>query len=515
MSKISAIDFANNVEYNRKRLIQHCRDNGLKINENEPLDNVVAINGQINISQPVDTFIVEFKDLDGNDFVPPQYVKKGESAVIPEGYPELDSEYLEFVEWAVSGGDDLTNVERDILCLPHYQTKYDEMSGQRPTYLICYFDDGGLSPTLNFYTATNTYIDWGDGTEPISATSSKTHTYANAGWYTIKIYGEKYAIGGNTSYGSFTTATYRYSLRKAYLSENVYTLPSHMFYNCNSLKYIVIPYNIIESLPMGFCSNSACLLSVVLPKGITNTVNNREKGHFAGCQTLKNIIIPQGLKVIGSGMFRGCLSLEKISLPNSVKSLADYAFYQCAKMKSINGIENIENFNNYCLNGCNCVESINLSDNITNINGSAFAECTKLSSVSIPNTVVSIGEYAFSSTMLKEITIPSSVMTIGTGIFNSCYNLKNVILYQDFNISGLSFTYSQLSDTCLVDIANKLKDNSNDTSKTISFGKSFNYLNIKSIYLNEYGERVDEGTDGALSWLEFVQNKNWTVSFSA
>ena len=235
MAKISALDFANNVERNRKSLRQHCLANGKDVLESATLDNVVTINNTISTSTPDGKFKVEFKDLDGNYFAPTQYVDAGGSVVLPTGHPELDSEFLEFVEWTASG--DLTNVQDNLVCLPVYQTKVNEVANQRPTILKCYFDENTLSPTLQIgSTHTNTYVNWGDGSVAEQVTSSTiSHTYASTGLYNITIYGDSYSIGGNGTAGVFTNSSYTYALLKAYLGEKLTSMGTYTFYYCYSL----------------------------------------------------------------------------------------------------------------------------------------------------------------------------------------------------------------------------------------------------------------------------------------
>ena len=441
MAKISAVDFANNVERNRRSLIQHCLANSKSVLESETLDNVVAINNTISTSTPNGKFKVEFKDLDGNYFAPTQYVDAGGSVVLPTGYPELDSEFLEFVEWTANGN--LTNVQDNLVCLPVYQTKVNEVANQRPTILKCYFDENTLSPTLQIgSTYTNTYVNWGDGSEAQQVTSSTiSHTYASAGLYNITIYGDAYNVGGSSNAGVFTNSSYKYALLKAYLGEKVTSIGDYAFYYCYSLTSITIPSSVTS------ISNSA----------------------FQYCYSLTSITIPSSVTSISNSAFQYCYSLTSVVIPNSV----------------------------------------------TSIGSNAFSSCSSLTSITIPNSVTSIGSSAFySCSSLTSITIPSSVTSIGSNAFSSCYSLTDFVLYEDFNISGLPLSSFALSDETLIDIANKLKDNTGLTVNTITFSTNKHRTRMNTIYLDVNGARVPYGTAGAVSILKFIQNKNWTVSFS-
>ena len=56
---------------------------------------------------------------------------------------------------------------------------------------------------------------------------------------------------------------------------------------------------------------------------------------FSNCD-LEEIIIPEGVKVIGVGAFDGCEKLEKIILPKSLEEIRHFAFSDCPNLTSIN-----------------------------------------------------------------------------------------------------------------------------------------------------------------------------------
>ena len=108
-----------------------------------------------------------------------------------------------------------------------------------------------------------------------------------------------------------------------------------------------------------------------------------------------HVVIPNGIKRIGSGAFSGCDKLISITIPDSVTSIGDGAFSDCISL-----------------------ERITIPDSVTSIGAWAFADCTSLTSITIPNSVTSIGAWAFADcTSLTSITIPDSVTSIGDNAF--------------------------------------------------------------------------------------------------
>ena len=85
----------------------------------------------------------------------------------------------------------------------------------------------------------------------------------------------------------------------------------------------------------------------------------------------ESVVIPDGVKIIGSNAFKGNKTVTSVTIPYGVKTIGD----------------------------------------------SAFADCNNLSSVEIPNTVTSVSDWAFSSTRLETVTIPFSVINVGFGAF--------------------------------------------------------------------------------------------------
>ena len=66
------------------------------------------------------------------------------------------------------------------------------------------------------------------------------------------------------------------------------------------------------------------------------------KTAFADCINLTEIKIANTVKDIGSGAFTSCLSLTSIVLPNSVSSIGDHAFQGCSNIINITMPKNIE-----------------------------------------------------------------------------------------------------------------------------------------------------------------------------
>ena len=79
---------------------------------------------------------------------------------------------------------------------------------------------------------------------------------------------------------------------------------------------------------------------------------------FMNCQSLKEVVLPDGILTIGSAAFGYCLGLTEISIPESVTRINYYAFSDC----------------------CN-LTAITIPDSVTAIDDAAFEYCDNLSTV--------------------------------------------------------------------------------------------------------------------------------------
>lgn len=175
--------------------------------------------------------------------------------------------------------------------------------------------------------------------------------------------------------------------------------------------------------------------SVVIPekvvhKGVSYKVTEIGEYAFQSRKELKDVTIPATVTKIGSGAFSGCENLVNVSIPNSVTYIGANAFNNTTFMNDER--QGIIYVGNCCIGFCGTYESmegeIAIKSGTRLIANSAFSGCRYSTSVTIPEGVEYIGEYAFARSGIKSATLPSTIKSIGDHAFESCSDLKRVVL---------------------------------------------------------------------------------------
>ena len=203
-----------------------------------------------------------------------------------------------------------------------------------------------------------------------------------------------------------------------------YNNPSPASQKKDSVKKVVIEDGVTSIRNSAFYDCNS-LTSITIP----NSVTSIGAYAFSNCYYLTNITIPNSVTSIENYAFRSCSSLTSITIPDSVTSIGKLAFYSCDSLTSITISNSVTSIEERAFAYCSRLTSITIPDSVTSIGEAAFAGCSSLTSITIPDSVTSIGEYAFQScSSLTSITIPDSVTSIGDYVFISCSSLTTISL---------------------------------------------------------------------------------------
>jgi len=171
--------------------------------------------------------------------------------------------------------------------------------------------------------------------------------------------------------------------------------------------------------------NFNTLKSIVIPDGITTI----SKEAFMNCENLESVTLPKSVTVIGENAFKFCSNLASINIPDSVTTIGQGAFHTCRRLKSITLPEGITTIEKRTFQFCKDLNDITIPESVKTIKMDAFMGCQSLESIKIPENVTTIEGSAFSHCKsLSSITIPSKVKTIKQATFGECQSLSSVVL---------------------------------------------------------------------------------------
>ena len=116
-------------------------------------------------------------------------------------------------------------------------------------------------------------------------------------------------------------------------------------------------------------------------------------------ESLKTVIIEEGVTSIGSGAFLEAYSLSEVTLPKTLSAVEKYAFYNCS---SLTGAF--------------------FWDSLTYIGKYAFAFCYHLDKITLPgNALLQIEDNAFTYSHISTVEIPAGLTSVPVAALQECY----------------------------------------------------------------------------------------------
>ncbi len=164
------------------------------------------------------------------------------------------------------------------------------------------------------------------------------------------------------------------------------------------------------------------------PSEITEESPDASKAWYIGDNTIKKVIIPEGVEKIGPYAFAGLTALEEIVLPSTLMSIEYGAFMGCTALTKVTGIEHVKLINKWAFQDCNLAGKISL-DSACAISDYAFAGNKYLTEIIFPETLQSVGAYAFSGNQrLESVTVKAKTVKYGAYVFKDCKSLVEMTM---------------------------------------------------------------------------------------
>ncbi len=156
----------------------------------------------------------------------------------------------------------------------------------------------------------------------------------------------------------------------------------------NTIKKVVIPDGVtkIDSYAFASCYE---LCDVCLPDGLLK-INDHA---FYNCKALKHIELPDGLTYLGTSAFADS-GLIEITIPGSLSAICSSAFQSCKKLEKVTFNPGLEKIYNKCFYECTSLKNIVLPSTLKIIEREAFVCSSGMPYIVIPQSVTEIDESA-------------------------------------------------------------------------------------------------------------------------
>ena len=102
-----------------------------------------------------------------------------------------------------------------------------------------------------------------------------------------------------------------------------------LFYDCKSLKSVIIPNSVTSIGPRAFDSCTS-LASVTFGDSVASIAQSA----FQSCTSLKSVVIPQAVAYLGSGAFLGCTNLSHATIQSSYLEFGSGVFFRSSLNES-------------------------------------------------------------------------------------------------------------------------------------------------------------------------------------
>jgi len=229
------------------------------------------------------------------------------------------------------------------------------------------------------------------------------------------------------------------------------SLGSKAFYGCPNIESVTVADSVKYCGDMAFddSKNRVCHTE----EGVYYLGNPNNKYLVAvhmRSQTLKNVVIRDGCKVIAEKSFCGYDNIESVYIPESVEYIGSSAFENNTKLAAvvIGGESCLVEIGDYAFYKCYALSAINLQAGVVRIGKSAFSRCTSLDLRTLPDSVEYIGDEVFGyCESITEFALPKKLAAIPNDAFINCFNLESITVSDGVrSIGDRAFLQTKISE---------------------------------------------------------------------
>ena len=189
------------------------------------------------------------------------------------------------------------------------------------------------------------------------------------------------------------------------------SLPDYAFADCESLRHVQLPGSLRSIGDYAFLGCSG-LESLDLPTRLTKI----GEGAFRECRSLKNLEIPAGVSVIPRYMCAWDTDLVCVVLPRGLKDIGSHAFAYCGALESVGALQN------------GAQTGVDIPYGVAHIGSNAFSFCSSIKEATLPASITELESYAFSDcSSLERIELPANDKMLGEYMVTGCPRLRLII----------------------------------------------------------------------------------------
>lgn len=116
---------------------------------------------------------------------------------------------------------------------------------------------------------------------------------------------------------------------------------------------------------------------------------------FAACSFLRRLILPDSVLFMHGGVCADCRDLEQVRLPARLETVQLLSFSSCASLKEVALPEGLRMIGPMAFAGCSALERIRVGPKLESVMKSAFLRCDRLRRPELPDTLDAQSREAF------------------------------------------------------------------------------------------------------------------------
>ncbi len=205
------------------------------------------------------------------------------------------------------------------------------------------------------------------------------------------------------------------------IPSTITSIGSQAFYGCNSLKELIIPEGVTE-IPKEMAYYTTALEKLVIPSTITKI----NASAFRSSAFSNELVIPEGCTYIDEYAFKAS-GVTKVTLPSTLETVKKEAFKECPALTDVYSKSPV--IGSYMFQECIELKNITLENTVV-ISERAFnnAKGSKVETLVLPEGLTTIGAYAFPRLSITELVLPSTLVNVSNNEFRECKKLQKVVV---------------------------------------------------------------------------------------